>query len=134
MTMGDRIKLARREIGLNQADFAELVGVEPATVSRWESDLVEPRAATIPIIAKVLGKSVSYIVGGDEHALSSRLEKIEQSLTEKNSAEILLPAVRELTDILATLDQNQLNRAKRQILAIKNAGLNRPLKKNRNLG
>lgn len=34
---GDVLKFARKSLGLRQADFAELLGVSPETVSRWEN-------------------------------------------------------------------------------------------------
>lgn len=36
------IKGLRRELGLNQVEFAQLTGVHPITVSKWERDEAAP--------------------------------------------------------------------------------------------
>ena len=38
------IRKLRDRLGLNQAEFAQLVGVHPITVSKWERNEAEPTA------------------------------------------------------------------------------------------
>lgn len=42
-TLGDRIHKARRLLGLEQTEFAELFNVTGAAVSTWETDRSKPR-------------------------------------------------------------------------------------------
>ncbi len=41
-TVGERLRAARRELGLNQSEFAEGVGVTQSTVAAYETDRREP--------------------------------------------------------------------------------------------
>lgn len=59
----------RRRHGLNQADFAELMGVDQATVSRWERGVNQPnRNAWLRLRSVVLNLSI-----GDEGHLDVAL-------------------------------------------------------------
>jgi len=42
LTKGEKIKMIREELGLNQADLAKLAGVSVNTVSGWETGEHEP--------------------------------------------------------------------------------------------
>ena len=45
-------RLVREQAGLSQADLAHVLGVDPATVSRWESGERDPRPAQLgPYVA-----------------------------------------------------------------------------------
>lgn len=57
--MAEKIRLAREAKGLTQEAFAEAVGVEPPSVSRWENGVNEPKGK-LPKIAQVLGKPVEW--------------------------------------------------------------------------
>lgn len=41
-TVGERLRAARRELGLNQSEFAEGVGITQSTVAAYETDRREP--------------------------------------------------------------------------------------------
>lgn len=45
---------------MTQAELASELGVDPITVSRWERDVVEPRATTIRRLAGLAGMPVSW--------------------------------------------------------------------------
>ena len=43
----DQVRESRRELGLSQADLAELIGVSPRTVKYWESGQRSPRRVAV---------------------------------------------------------------------------------------
>lgn len=45
-TFGDRLRKARREVGLGQAEFADALGVGRQAYAAWESDRNTPRDIT----------------------------------------------------------------------------------------
>jgi transcriptional regulator with XRE-family HTH domain len=49
-----RIKQARSELGLNQTEFAAVVGVSISTMSHWESGTFVPRKSLLERIAQVV--------------------------------------------------------------------------------
>jgi DNA-binding transcriptional regulator YiaG len=62
---GDWVRALRKEMGLNQTDFAHRVGVSVPSVARWELDLFRPtilaanalRLLAITVRKKKLGAS-----------------------------------------------------------------------------
>lgn len=48
-----QLRRIRTDMGLTMADFGELIGVDKATISRWEAGLIKiPRIAQIAIQAQ----------------------------------------------------------------------------------
>lgn len=64
MSMGRKLAQARRKNNLTQEQLAERLGVSRQAVSRWESDLSLPDAASLPRLAEVLGISVDELMQG----------------------------------------------------------------------
>lgn len=64
MTIGKRIAALRREKGLTQDNLAELLGVSPQAVSKWENDLTCPDISLLPRLARELGISVDELLTG----------------------------------------------------------------------
>lgn len=51
MTLGNRIRNRREELGLNQVELAEKSRLTQATISRIESDIIAPKATTLMVLA-----------------------------------------------------------------------------------
>lgn len=66
-TLGDRIAQARREMGVRlrrdvtRGELAASVGVDPSTVSLWESDKKSPREEALAKLAAYLGVTPAYL-------------------------------------------------------------------------
>lgn len=63
----DMIARLRKEKGLNQKEFAKKLGVSVDSVRRWEQGKRSPDVEKLSDIAKVLGTTVSYILGETEN-------------------------------------------------------------------
>jgi transcriptional regulator with XRE-family HTH domain len=59
----NRIKELREQHNMSQKDLAEVLFVEPHTISRYESEIIMPDIETFKIMAKHFGTSIDYIVG-----------------------------------------------------------------------
>jgi len=80
--MGKRIKAVRKALDLSQSDVAEVLGVTPITVSRWETGTQAPDDLTKRMIASVLKTTVAYLFG--ETSQSSSYESgLLPNVTEK---------------------------------------------------
>jgi transcriptional regulator with XRE-family HTH domain len=55
MLIGKNLKRARQSVKMTQAEFAQALNVDTATVSRWERDLAIPRLHTIKEIGDLTG-------------------------------------------------------------------------------
>lgn len=66
MYMTEIIKMRRKELGMTQKEFAEILDISDKTVSRWESGVQTPDVVLVPEIAGVLGITVNELYGISE--------------------------------------------------------------------
>ena len=65
-TLGKRIALYRKEKGMKQDELAEMLGVSPQAVSKWENDQTCPDISLLPQLSKILGVTVDELLSGKE--------------------------------------------------------------------
>ena len=63
-TMGNRIAMLRRKKELKQDELAELLGVSPQAVSKWENDQSCPDIGLLPKLGQILGITVDELLTG----------------------------------------------------------------------
>ena len=73
MTIGEKIKYFRKRIGITQAKLAELSGIHPVSIRKYETNKMVPQAAQIDRRAEALGVS-SFALAGFEDNI--RLETV----------------------------------------------------------
>lgn len=66
LTLGKRIAQLRKDKNLKQDELAEMLGVSPQAVSKWENDLTCPDISALPKLAQILGVSVDELLSGKE--------------------------------------------------------------------
>jgi len=66
-TLGDRIRLARTRMRMNQAELARRIGISTTSMNQMEMGTTDPRASRIKAIAEVLGVSTDYLLDRKEH-------------------------------------------------------------------
>lgn len=66
-TLGKRIGMLRRQKELKQDELAEMLGVSPQAVSKWENDQTCPDISLLPKLAKILGVSVDVLLSGEQN-------------------------------------------------------------------
>lgn len=63
MTIGDKIKSKRKELGLTQTELGERLGVQKNAVSKWECGRVtDIPASKIKAMADLFGVAPSYLI------------------------------------------------------------------------
>lgn len=82
VSIGERIREARKAIGLNQVDLAKLVGVTQPAVANWESGVHDPRRLMLAKIADALKVSAAWLASGarstveaDKHPAAAYLRR-----------------------------------------------------------
>lgn len=75
MTLGAKLKEARKQAGLSQEKLAEKLGVSRSAVAKWETDKGLPDIENLKIIAQLLNISIDYLL--DENEKISLLETKE---------------------------------------------------------
>ena len=81
MRIGDRIRKLRIELGIDQKELAERIGVANSTISRLESGQKTPSRETTLKLANILGCTTDYLITGQENKqdeLASKLINIFQ--------------------------------------------------------
>ena len=63
-TIGKRISEYRKKKNLKQDELAEMLGVSPQAVSKWENDLSCPDIALLPELSRILEVSIDELVQG----------------------------------------------------------------------
>lgn len=65
MTLGEKLREARKDAKLSQEEFAEKVGVSRSAVAKWESDRGIPDVENLKVIASLLNISIDYLLDED---------------------------------------------------------------------
>lgn len=81
-TIGERIRIARKRAGLNQAALAVRLGVTQPAVANWESGVHDPRRVVLAKLAEALGTSLDWLADGarssaerDKHPAAAYLRR-----------------------------------------------------------
>ncbi len=65
-SLNENIKKLRMERGLNQVEFAKIIGVSKQCVSNWENDNVMPSIEMLIRLSDFFRVSTDYILGREE--------------------------------------------------------------------
>ncbi|MBO5323443.1 MAG: helix-turn-helix transcriptional regulator [Oscillospiraceae bacterium] len=84
-TLGKRIQLCRKSLGLTQDQLAEKLGVTAQAVSKWENDQSCPDIAMLPKLAEIFGTSTDALLGYQTEPVHEAT--IENKAKEENEPE-----------------------------------------------
>ena len=118
MSIGENIKQYRG--AMKQEDFAEKLGVNVATISRWENDANIPNSKMLDKIAKILNVDVNQLLEGTQTPQTKELneryvkEDYGMMIYQFNNNEILkLPATPELIPLFEKIVTEKLKSKER---------------------
>lgn len=78
MTIGEKIREARKNAGLTQAQMAEKISVSRQAITKWESDRGIPDIANLKEISSLLNISIDYLLDNNtEYMLNTIKEEID---------------------------------------------------------
>ena len=66
MTLGEKLKEARKQASLSQEQLAEKLGVSRSAVAKWETDNGIPDVGNLKVIAQLLDVSIDYLLDDRE--------------------------------------------------------------------
>ena len=95
MSLGEKLKQARKQRKLTQPDVARLTGINYKTLSNWETDFYRPNVAELKKLALLYNVSIDFLMEmpyNNKNKLSPIFTLINEIITE-NSTEFdrLLP-------------------------------------------
>lgn len=66
MTLGEKLKEARKQAGLSQEQLSEKLGISRSAVAKWEADKGIPDIENLKALSGLLGVSIDYLVNNGE--------------------------------------------------------------------
>ena len=75
MTLGEKIKEARKNHGLSQEQFAEKLCVSRSAVAKWETDKGTPDIENLKAISSLLNVSIDYLLDDGEKEITEVVTK-----------------------------------------------------------
>lgn len=101
--IGSFLKELRREKGITQEEFAEILNVSGRTVSRWETGSNMPDISLLVEIADFFGVSIPEIINGERknETMEKEVKEVAEMLSDYAGAEkeLLLGRVRNISII-----------------------------------
>lgn len=99
MEIKNILKNRRIDLKLTLEDVARIVGVSPATISRWESgDIANMRRDRIALYSKALQISPAVIMGWDYEDISSPLKGVKIPVLGRVAAGVPISAISNIED------------------------------------
>lgn len=93
MNIGKKIRELRQQMGRTQTELAEVFGVSPQAVSRWENGTVYPDMELLPSIANYFGVTIDSLFGYQsqrEKKVNDYFEKIQAMNRENNGEDVCM--------------------------------------------
>lgn len=87
MKVGERIKALREKMGMKRTTLAQLIGVQPNTVYRYEAGIFNIKDSMKEKIAKALNTTVSSLIAGSSDTIFS----IKDDRIDPDTLEIITP-------------------------------------------
>ena len=75
MTLGEKIREARRKCGLSQEQLAERLSVSRSAIAKWETDKGLPDVGNLKILARLLNVSVDHLLDETKTVENSVIRK-----------------------------------------------------------
>ena len=102
-TLGQRIALYRKQKRLTQDSLAELLGISPQAVSKWENDQSSPDTIKLIQLAEVLDTEVEYLATGritvhDPAPIVLNMVKTEEKIVEVEKI-VEKPVIKKITRV-----------------------------------
>lgn len=91
VTFGHRLRQARKDAGLSQADLAERIGVQQPWISEMEHGRQGPVSAnTLLHLARALGVSTEYLLGLSDAQVARPTPRRRKKAEQKNTAALAM--------------------------------------------
>ncbi|MGL6174187.1 MAG: helix-turn-helix domain-containing protein [Cellulosilyticaceae bacterium] len=86
-------KKLRKEHDLTQEQIADIIGVSPQAVSRWECDTTYPDISILPIIAEFFNVSIDELLGTQKSKLQKKVHTYNEALKDAFSKGLIYDCI-----------------------------------------
>ncbi len=87
--LGSRIKTARQKAGLTQGEVADVLDKDVKSIGNWERDQNLPPVDVVPLLAKTLGVSITWLLLGEGEDVPNMLPDTTEA--QPNGESVALP-------------------------------------------
>ena len=115
MTVGQRIALKRKELGLSQEGLGDKLGVSRQAIYKWESDASLPEVEKLVALSRIFSVPVGWLLGEEEHP-SGQTDTQPAELTEAQIKMVQEIADRYLAAQTARMPQTPVKRRRWPVL------------------
>lgn len=77
MNLGEKIRRFREEQNMTQKDIAEILEVEPGTISKYETGMIEPNIESLKRLAKTFNITVDELIKDEEKFDVTKINVLE---------------------------------------------------------
>jgi Zn-dependent peptidase ImmA (M78 family)/DNA-binding XRE family transcriptional regulator len=92
MSVGGRIRLARKAAGLNQRELASMCHVSAMAISKYENSLMMPQSSVLVAMSQALNVSIEFLLKSSEVELKEPAYRCRTAMRVKFQASILARA------------------------------------------
>ena len=78
MTIGEKIRARREELGMTTEELGKLIGVQRSAITKYEKDKVDLKSRQLQAIANALNVPPVALLGDDDFEDQQRLEALHQ--------------------------------------------------------
>lgn len=117
MTFGEKLKRARTDAGLKQAELAKLLGTTGNTISNWENNVSKPDLDMLSYICGILKVKASYFL--QAHLPQDEVDNDELKMIRKYRD--LDPHGREMVDFVLEREHERVTSLKNKVTHIEDA-------------
>ena len=87
MTLGEKIKFARKKASVSEDDFAGILNISKDIVQKWESDSIIPETEKLIMISNLFDVSIDWLLKDtDEIGSNVPMETLDNKKTNNNCA------------------------------------------------
>ena len=84
MSVAQRIRATRRDMGLSQSEFASLLSVSVKAVGRWERGEDVPRRKRLEYLAEKSGRRLSWLLDSEDDLLDALIGALVELRTRRD--------------------------------------------------
>ena len=117
MTLGEKLKIARKQAGLSQEQLSEKLGVSRSAVAKWETDNGIPDVDNLKTLSRLLNVSIDYMLDNGE-AIDELVMREPYNLSESGKGKRKDRAVRDKfpdAEIYTLLGEQKLTKGEKVI-------------------
>ena len=108
MTLGERIKAARKEKGITQKELADLINKGFSTVQKYEIDVIEPPISVLEKIAKALEIDPMTLIYGNTLEVMQSIDTVKKAIERNQRIFEKKPTEEDMKFIIKCNEKNKL--------------------------